>query len=182
MMSLSEAAHTVNHDLETGTESARLRVLGQELEQKKITDFEVSVETDGYRVRAQIPASSHANGLSKWTFKGLLKSMTAAAGRNSSAEWEQRYSRADLDRLNGWYKTQRRAAGLPDDYSVSQVLRVVGSYVAARRWVLTGVNRRSLIIEITHRDENGQVRTSAQPYAALYDFAIHMHGGRDATA
>jgi hypothetical protein len=187
VVSRSEAANTVNQDefeRKTGTESARLRVLGQELEHKRITDFEVVVENNGgYIVRGQVPPSSKI-GRSKRRLGGLFRKKDHAAELDPHVEagkWERRFSGSDLDRLDDDYRARRMKAGRPDDYSVSQVLRVVGAYVETRRWVLAGVNRTRQQIEITHRDASGHVRRSQHTYAALYDFALRLHDGRSAT-
>lgn len=181
----SRADETVSHEesrLVGCAESSRLRVLGQELEQRGIIDFEILVDGDGYRVKGHVVASS---GTAWRKLRDMFKFRSSAVDPYLDAdtgEWERRYSDSELDRLDAWYKARRAKAGIPDDYAISQVLRVVGAYAARRRWMLTGVVRQSHMIEITHRDEGGQLRTAAQPYAVLYDFAIHMHGGRNATA
>jgi hypothetical protein len=170
----------------TSTESARLRVVGQELEQRKITDFEVFVDEDGYRVRGRVPPPPpKIVPPPKWKLGDLFKAKTPAIEPDPNPEpeeWEQRYSRSDIDRLDDSYKARRTKTGVPDDYAVSQVLRVVGAYAEERRWVLTGVNRKRQMIEITHRDAGGQLQTSEQKYAELYDFAMHMYKGRSARA
>jgi len=170
----------------TRTESARLRVIGQELEQRKISDFEVFVDDDGYRVRGSVPPPPpKIVPPPKWKLADVFKPKAAAEPVNPNPEpenWEQRYSRADIERLDDSYASQRAKAGVPNDYAVSQVLRVVGAYAEERRWVLTGVNRKRHLIEIQHRDAGGQLRTSEQKYSDLYDFSIHMFKARNAGA
>src|SRR5687767_8058796 len=120
------------------TESARLRVVGQELEQKKISDFDVFVEEGGYRVRGYVPpAPPKVVAPPKRKLSDLFKPKPAVIPEPAPEpeEWEQSYSRADIDRLDDLHQAQRRGTGAPDPYALSQVLRVVGAYVEDRRWV-----------------------------------------------
>lgn len=190
-MAQAEAVNTVyrqEFELARATASTRLRVLGQELEQKGITDFAVVVERDGYHVRGQVPPPSRIDRF-KRKLGGLFGFKTSAVEPDpyldpyvEAGEWARRYSESDLARLDDTYKARRTKTGMPDDYAVSQVLRVVGAYVEARGWVLIGINRTCDLIEITHHDAGDQVRTSVQTYAALYDFALHMSNERSNTS
>jgi hypothetical protein len=165
----------------SSTESARLRVVGQELEQQKILNFEVLVDEDRYRVRGYAPtAPREVPPPPKRKLSDLFKSkpVEVPAPDPEPALWERVFSLSDIERLNDRHKTQRTTTGVPNDYAVSQVLRVVGAYVDDRRWVLAGVNRQSQTIEIRHRDASGQLQTSSQKYADLYDFAMHMSRAR----
>lgn len=167
------------------TESARLRVVGQELAQRKICDFEVTVDPDGYHVRGfgiQEPAKQPPAPRGKWSLRGLLKPRTAAPPPEDEdcgpGEWEQHYTLSDIDRLDGWYRARRARAGTPDDYSASEVLRVIGAYVDQRHWKLVGVSRSRQTIGIQHEDSQGQLQTAEQNYADLYDFSYHMFKSR----
>ena len=172
----------------TSTESARLRVVGQELEQRKISDFEVIVEQDGYRVRGNKPAVvPDAAPKPGWSLRGLFKPKPEPPcpdpePEEESATWDCWYTHADIERLDAWYSTQRTRSGVPDDYAASQVLRVVGAYAEQRHWVLTGVSRTHQTIEIRYRDARGELQVSEQKYADLYDFGFHMSRARKAEA
>lgn len=165
------------------TQSARLRVLGQELAQRKICDFEITVDTDGYLVRGfgiQEPAAVPAAPRAKWSFRDLLKPRTAVPVPDDDCgpgEWEQHYTWSEIDRLDGWYRAKRLRPGTPDDYSASEVLRVIGAYVEQRHWNLVGVSRNRQTIGIRHEDQ-GELRTAEQNYADLYDFSYHMFKSR----
>jgi hypothetical protein len=157
----------------TSTESARLRVVGQELEQKKVSDFEVFVEAGGYRLRAPLPpAPPPVVAPPKRKFTDLFKArpnVAAVEPNPEPEEWEHTYSEADIEQLDELYRAR---------YALSHVLRVVGAYVEDRRWTLSGVSRKRQKIEIRHHDAAGELRTSTQQYAELYDFAMHMSRAR----
>ena len=91
-------------------------------------------------------------------------------------QWECTYSQSDIERLDDVYKAQRAKSAVPDDYSTSQVLRVVGAYVEQRHWSLVAVSRTREMIEIRHRDASGELQAWGQKYAELYDFfALQFH-------
>ena len=168
------------------TESARLRVVGQELEQRRICDFEVFVDGEGYRVRGTVEAAAPQppetapvpTSKPAWSLRSFFRKPEV---ENPCPEptvpaetWECTYSHSDIDSLDDWYKTLRKSSRLPDDYAPSQVLRVVGAYAEQRRWTLESVSRSRQVIDIRHRTAEGVVETTSQRFAELYDFCFHM--------
>ena len=174
------------------TESARLRVVGQELEQRRICDFEVLVDDGGYRVRGTVPQAVVPQppplmppiqaGKPAWSLRKFFKKPDVENPCPEPAvpaeTWECSYTHSDIDRLDDWYRTLRKSSGLPDDYAPSQVLRVVGAYAEQRKWTLEAVSRSRQVIDIRHRDADGVVETTSRKFAELYDFCFHMSRGR----
>jgi hypothetical protein len=163
------------------TESARLRVVGQELEQRGVFDFDVMVEQDGYHVRGYpVPeAPKPPSAKPRWTIGTMFRSTASAIVPGIEPEtWEKTYTRADIERLDGWYKARRQKSGAPDDYAVSQVLRVIGAYTEQHQWKLTSVSRKGQMVAIGHEDARGRMQTSEQNYSELYDFSYHMFKAR----
>jgi len=166
--------------------------VGQELEQRRICDFEVLVDDDGYRVRGTVPPTPMLpppmlmppvqTGRTTWSLRGFFKKPEVenpCPDPEMRAEtWECSYSRSDIDRLDDWYRTLPKSSGLPDDYAPSQVLRVVGAYAEQRKWTLESVSRTRQVIDIRHRDADGVVETTSRKFAELYDFCFHMSRGR----
>jgi hypothetical protein len=163
------------------SESARLRVLGQELEQRKITDFEIHIDDNGYRVRGTLPPAPAVEAPKpSWSIRGLFKPKIDPCPEPEPDDdvWECIYSTDEIERLDGWYRALRKRAGMPDDYAPSQVLRVIGAYTEDRRWTLASVSRTKELIEIRHRDAAGSEHFVSQKYAELYDFCFHMSRAR----
>jgi hypothetical protein len=170
------------------TMSQGLRVIGQEFEKIQVADFEVTVDEEGCHVRGSLPPAPPAppppqpNG--GWSLKRLFKGGDPAPSVAPEPEpqprtWEHRYAWADLDRLDEEYRSaRRRAAGVPDDYSPSHMLRVVGAYVEGQRWTLVGVSRNRQLIDIRYRRSDGRVDTVSQRFAEFYDFAVRLSKAR----
>jgi hypothetical protein len=173
----------------TNALSHGLRVIGQELEKREVSDFEVFSTTDGYRVRGDLPPepSMEPAPNAGWSLSKLFRRQPddgeaqAEATASEPQAWEQEYTWSDIGRLDDVYRTQRRGtSGLPDSYSTSQVLRVIGAYVEQRHWTVDAVSRRGPLLEIRHRDEYGHPQTAEHRYSELYDFAHRLHGRRAA--
>jgi len=163
------------------SESARLRVLGQELEQRKIIDFEIHCDENGYRARGTLPPAPLSSAAKpSWSIRSLFKPKTDPCPEPEPDDgvWECAYSVEEVDRLDGWYRALRKRTGMPDDYAPSQVLRVIGAYADDRRWTLASVSRTKELIEIRHRDAAGGEHAVSQKYAELYDFCFHMSRAR----
>jgi hypothetical protein len=163
------------------SESARLRVLGQELEQRKILDFEIHFDERGYRVRGTLPPAPLVDRVKPaWSIRSLFKPKIDPCPEPEPDDgvWECTYSIDEIERLDGWYRALRKRTGMPDDYAPSQVLRVIGAYADDRRWRLASVSRSKELIEIRHRDAGGAEHVMAEKYAEFYDFCFHMSRAR----
>jgi prophage DNA circulation protein len=160
------------------TESSRLRVIGQQLDERGAADFDITLDNAGYHVRIlgwrhdAVPTSGSA-------WRGLLRLVKREA---PVPEVERSYSRSEIDWLDRQYRASRAKNGVPDDYATSQMLRVVGAYAEQCRWTLTGVRRVGHRLEISHAAADGTLRTASQTYAELYDFSFHMADARTASA
>jgi hypothetical protein len=158
------------------TESTRLRVIGQELDERRVGDFEITIDEGTYHVRAL----SLRGGAARARVSGLRALF--GFGKAPVESWERAYSRSEVEWLDRQNRAHRLKNGVPDDYATSQMLRVVGAYAEQCGWVLTGVGRFADMLEIRYRDAHGTAHTLTQRFAELYDFSFHMSGARAGAA
>ena len=172
----------------TNAQSHGLRVIGQELEKRKVIDFEVFSTSDGYRVRGEMPpepvdAPPPATGFFRKLFNRQADeaALQAQAAPPQPVAWEQEYSWSDIEQLDDEYRTQRRGvSGSPNDYATSQILRVVGAFVEHKHRTMAEVTRKGPFLKIGHEGHRGDRQTDAYKYADLYDFAQGQFRARQA--
>jgi hypothetical protein len=115
-----------------------LRAIGQDLEARGITQFELTPVTDGYRVRFPYGAmkvdetiETDNQGVSRWRSA-------------SSRPLELTYSYAAIDRLDERGRAKRgTGSGIPDFLSLFQCLRALGVALDSKRGELLQLDRNT---------------------------------------
>jgi hypothetical protein len=170
--------------------SQRLRVVGQEFEKNKVSDFEVFLQADGCQARGTVPpqpVEAPPQPSRKWSLRRLFKSETEdvepeiAEAVSQSETWERTYTWSELDQLDQEYRIQRSGSGTtPNDYATSQILRVVGAYAERKHWTLMSVALAHQFLKIQYREPDGRLETASHKYAELYDFSFQLYKSRKA--
>lgn len=170
------------------TTPQRLRVIGQEFEAKKLSDFEVLFESEGCRVRGVLPPRPPelAASAAKRRGWGFLKPASPPPSAVESIEqqaetWTQRYTWSEIERLDEERRARRAGpSGAPGDYDTSQILRVVGAFADHRRWRLASVSRTRHLLKLEYVDEDGRTVADSYKFADMYDFASRQVRSRSA--
>lgn len=158
-----------------------LRAIGQDLESKGISQFNLKSSKYGYLV--------HALGAPK---EGLLRSL----GRNLGVGADEKpkaparfiYSLETIEQLDERGRA-RRGMGerLPDFFSLSQCLRAVGAVIDAKHGQLVELNRNVETdsvpsIQVRYLTLNGSYVREEHSAPALYDRSVHLYKSRHAEA
>jgi len=152
-----------------------LRAIGQDLEAKGVTQFELMPVADGYRVRAPYGATRF-----KETREVDGQGMMSA----SSSPVELTYSREAIDKLDEKGRAKRgRGNGMPDFFSLSQCLRALGAVIDSKHGQLLQIDRNpqenappALIVQ--YQTSMGERIREEHSLPNLYDYCVHLYKTR----
>lgn len=147
-----------------------LRVIGQSLEAKRISVFELKSEEDQYIVRGEPEKDDSLMGrLRAWQER-------LRAGSPSPV---MHFTVREIERLNREARTRRaRADRLPDFYSLADTLRTVGSYLDEQGAVLMEVHKRPLSLTLLYRKKDGHPNMEERTIASFYELFLALHRRR----
>lgn len=147
-----------------------LRSIGQALEARNITVFDLKRSGDKYFIQG----SPESNGslrskLRQWYWQ--LCSVFSADSLTLDLD--------DVERLSQAGRAKRsKPRRLPDFYSVSSTLRTVGAYLDARGVELVGLHKRPITIALSYRDKQGHEHGEDRPISSFYDLFLELYGKR----
>ncbi|HZD39492.1 MAG TPA: hypothetical protein VE131_02145 [Terriglobales bacterium] len=147
-----------------------LRVIGQSLEAKRISVFELKSQEDQYIVRGEPEKDDSLMGrLRAWQER-------LRAGSPSPV---MHFTVREIERLNREARTRRaRADRLPDFYSLADTLRTVGSYLDEQGAVLMEVHKRPLSLTLLYRKKDGHPNMEERTIASFYELFLALHRRR----
>jgi hypothetical protein len=176
-----------------------LRTIGQALEALHVKDIDIESQGNDYLVRGKIEAHllqpaprehNHENKL-RMIWAKLRGKKANGNGDSQIASspipFEFRYTPEDVERLEQEGQARRNNTdGMPNNHSVSQILRTVGGYVETRRARFVGVSWKEQSITIQYEKSDGHKTVEEMSVSSLYDYCIHMYmqrsGRKDLTA
>jgi hypothetical protein len=155
-----------------------LRAIGQDLEARGITQFELTPVTDGYRVRIPYGAMK-ADDTIETDSQGVSRQRSA-----SSRPLELTYSLAAIDRLDERGRARRgTGSGIPDFFSLSQCLRALGVALDIKRGELLQLDRNTRTstipsIVVQYQTATGEHVREEHSLPNLYDYCVHLYKTR----
>jgi hypothetical protein len=155
-----------------------LRAIGQDLEARGITQFELTPVTDGYRVRIPYGVTKVDETI-ETDSQGISHRRSA-----SSRPLELTYSRAAIDRLDERGRAKRgTGSGIPDFFSLSQCLRALGVVIDAKRGELLQLDRNTRTstipsIVVQYQTSTGERVREEHSLPNLYDYSVHLYKTR----
>jgi hypothetical protein len=147
-----------------------LRAIGQSLDNKRITAFELKADAERYMVRG-VPEkdSSLVARLRDWRSR-----MQGASKETSLA-----YGTAEIDRLENEGRLNRtKRDRLPDFYSLPNTLRTVGFYLDSKNAELLELHKSPLSVTLLYQNENGHPNMEERSIASFYNLFVTLHGKR----
>ena len=147
-----------------------LRVIGQALEAKRISIFELRAQDDEYLVRGEPEKDSSLIGRFRdWRQRLVARSPSSML----------RFTGPEIERLNRQERTKRtKADRLPDFYSLPNALRTLGSYLEAQGADLMEIHKRPLSVTLLYRKEDGHPNMEERTIASFYDLFLTLHSRR----
>ena len=147
-----------------------LRAIGQSLDNKRITAFELKADAERYVVRGVPEKDSRLVArLRDWRNRM----------QGASKEKSLSYGTAEIDRLENEGRLNRKKLNrLPDFYSLPNTLRTVGSYLDAKNAELLELHKTSLSVTLLYQNENGHPNMEERSIASFYNLFVALHGKR----
>lgn len=147
-----------------------LRAIGQSLEARQISVFELKNEAGQYTIRG-VPekAANLRTRLRHW--RNRLN--------GEPLELSLVYRAAEIDRLSSEGHLRRaKADRLPDFYSLANTLRTVGQYLESKNASLLELHKSPLSVTLLYQDQDGHPNMEERSIASFYNFFVALHGSR----
>jgi hypothetical protein len=158
-----------------------LRALGQALEKFNLSGFDLQIERRKYMVSgrepvAEAPKASFARFL-RSIFLGERDLLKVAVPTNQLL---LSYTFDEVKEFDCRGRTKREdGSGMPDPYSLSQILRGVGCYLDKRKGSsLLSVGIRDRWVTIAFRAPNGELEKAHQDFEYFYNYWVKMYTQR----
>jgi hypothetical protein len=146
-----------------------LRAIGQALDLRGITVFELKNEPGRYVVRGSAEKGS--------SVLVNLRRLLMRTGKDESSTFN--YTTPEIERLEREGKKKRVKAGrLPDFYSLSNTLRTLGAYLDAKNAELLELHKRPLSVTLLYQTTDGHPHMEDRTLASFFNVFIEMHGKR----
>lgn len=148
-----------------------LRAIGQELEIRGITVFEIKNQPGRYVVRGtpDKPGSLIAS-MRRWARKGESDADTLNYGAQQIEEIERRGK-----------KKRVKPGRLPDFYNLSNTLRTLGAYLNSQDAQLLELHKRPLTVTLLYENRQGHPHMEDRTIASFFDVFVERHGKRSRT-
>ena len=146
-----------------------LRAIGQALETRGITVFEIKNQPGHYAVRgtADNPSSVIA-GIRRW----LRGSETDPSGTIH-------YTGQEIDAIERQGKKKRSKPGrLPDFYNLSNTLRTLGAYLSSKDAELLELHKTPLTVTLLYQNNHGHPHMEDRTIASFFNLFVELHGRR----
>ena len=146
-----------------------LRAIGQALEIRGMTVFEIKNQPGRYVVRGTPDKPS-----------SLIASMRRwVRGSENDASGTINYSPQEIDEIERLGKKKRVKSGrLPDFYNLSNTLRTLGAYLKSKDAQLLELHKRPLTVTLLYQNNNGHPHMEDRTIASFFNVFIEMHGKR----
>jgi hypothetical protein len=146
-----------------------LRAIGQALDLRGITVFELKNEPGRYVVRGTADKAS--------SVLASVRRLLMGTGKEESSTFN--YNAQEIERLEREGKKKRVKAGrLPDFYSLSNTLRTLGAYLDSKNAELLELHKRPLSVTLLYQTTDGHPHMEDRTLASFFNVFIEMHGKR----
>jgi hypothetical protein len=151
-----------------------LRVIGQALEAKGVTGFELYKLKAGYFIkdlREKTP-SRHS------TLRDWLRGQ-----RHSNIEFvTYGFELADVEELSKNGRARRSKQGQPIQFTdLSNMLRTIGAYLDSKGAELIELHKRPISMTLVYRDKSGHEYREERPVSSFYSFFLQLYVKRGRT-
>jgi hypothetical protein len=161
-----------------GTFAVELRAVGQALEKFRFAAFKLARREGTYTI-----SGSGSSDL-ETTFSLIQSIRDVVRGSRPKGKTGQSaspialsYSRSEIDSLDSKERAKREQADkMPDPYSISQILRGVGTFLDNRHAAsLLGISFQDQWVTVLYKTHDGRVEQEKQDLEYFYDFWVKMY-------
>jgi hypothetical protein len=157
------------HRVETSAYNQELRAVGQALEARGISNFELKTRLGQYVVSGQPDkAESLLTLFRQWRNNNWQR-----------GECTVTFTAQDINQLEINGKARRKKPGLlPDFYNVSNILRTIGAYLDGKNARLVEIQKRPLTLTLLYQASGGYPEVEDRTIVSFYQTFIELHGKR----
>ena len=151
-----------------------LRTIGQALEAKGVSGFELYNLRAGYFIKdLGEHAPSSPSSIWNWLW----------GQRNSNTEFvTYGFDLREVEELSKAGRARRSNPGqFPEFREPSNILRTIGAYLDAKQGDLTELHKRAISITLAYRDKSGHECREERPVSSFYGFFHELYGNRGRT-
>ncbi len=150
-----------------------LRAIGQALEARDISVFELKRLADNYVIQGTPEQTGSLRSKVRQWLRRLRSGSTAEVLALGLADVEQlsqagRAKRSNPDRLTHFHR-------------VSNILRTIGAYLDASEFELVELHKRRISITLSYRDKAGHEREEDRTISSFYRLFLELYGKRGQT-
>ena len=154
--------------------AVELRAVGQAIEKFKFKGFKLARRNGVYT------ATGHGSADLEATFSLIHFIRNFVRGGKSGGSGNQielTYSRAEIEALDAQERAKRKEGNkMPDPYSVSQILRGVGTFLDNRQAPsVLGISYQDQWVTVLYETRDGRIEQEKQDLEYFYDFWVKMY-------
>ena len=143
-----------------------LRAIGQALEARDISVFELKRVADDYIVQGEPDQIA--------SFQSKLRNWLGRLRQGSTRE-SITFGLAEVERLSQIGRGKRSDSGrLPSFQSVSNILRTIGSYLDAKEAELLELDKRRISITLSYRDKAGEKQEEERTISSFHATFVEL--------
>jgi hypothetical protein len=150
-----------------------LRAIGQALEARDISVFELKRLADNYVIQGLPEQTGSLRSKVRQWLRRLRSGSTAELLALGLADVEELSQAGRAKRSN--------PAQLTDFHSVSNTMRTIGAYLDSREAELVELHKRRISITLLYRDKTGHERKEDRTISSFYRLFLELCGKRDQT-
>lgn len=149
--------------------------MGQAIEKFKFTSFRLEFREGVYHVRGGAPAAMAKTFSWIQYIQGLLRGSRSMPVPSRFIEVS--YSRAELETFHRQERAKRRdGENFPDPYSISQILRGVGTFLEGRcARALLAITLEERCVTVLYQNGDGEPMREMQDLDFFYDYWIKLY-------
>jgi len=155
-----------------------LRALGQAIEKFKFSAFDLQLQSGIYVVTGRAVCVDNVRfSFPRFVLNLLRGARPARTVTATVGDTELRFLPEEIEKfeIRGRIKRQD-PSGMPDPYSVSQILRGAGSYLDHREVaVLEGITLKDRWVTVRYRTMEGRLEQAKQDLEYFYDYWVKMY-------
>ena len=151
-----------------------LRAVGQALEAKGVTDFELNNQNVGYFIK----------DLREYrpSFRSTIWNWLRGRRSGDTGFVTYGFDLKDVEELSKSGRARRSKPGqLTQFRTLSNILRTIGAYIDSKEAELIELHKLPISITLVYRDKSGHEHREERPVSSFYSFFLELYGKRGRT-
>jgi hypothetical protein len=150
-----------------------LRAVGQALDELKVESFQLMADGSDFAVVGRSYLELFAGHQKEVVLEKFCRNLQPARGEEKTIRL--RFTPGDISWLTREIRAKRRnLSGVPNVFSTSEFLRIVGHYMDIQRIFLVGLSRNDHFLTLNYETRQGERVLATHPVSFFDDLFIRM--------